>query len=58
VAVKGIEYFVLHLTDGIAIENATLDLLFKLFRCQGDRLLTNERERAETEKKEYYYYVA
>jgi hypothetical protein len=38
VAVQCVQNFVLDLTDGVAVENSALDLLFQFFRCQGDRL--------------------
>lgn len=38
VAVKGVEDLVLDLTDGVAVQDAALNLLFELFRRQGDRL--------------------
>ena len=63
IAVQGVEYFVLDLTDGVAVQHSALNLLFELFRCQGDRLLDmnhpSSREKrgkeGEREKKNHYF---
>lgn len=38
VSVKGVENLVLDLTDGVAVQDTALNLLFEVFRRQGDRL--------------------